>query len=93
MIINGVAIPVMLNPVPEAAARESVTLAVPEFVKVTLCEPEVPTATEPNAREVELAVSWPCAPVPVMEMVVGELGALLTIEIVPVTLPPAVGAN
>src|SRR5450631_624089 len=26
-------------------------------------------------------------------MVVGELGALLTIEIVPVTLPPAVGAN
>ena len=85
--------PVMLNPAPEAAAWLSVTLAVPEFVKVTVCEPELPTATEPKATEVELTVSCPCAPVPVMEMVVGELGALLIIEIVPVALPPAVGAN
>jgi hypothetical protein len=93
LIVNGVAMPVMLKPAPEAVAWESVTLAVPEFVKVTVCEPELPTATEPKVMDVELAVSCPCEPLPVMEIVVGEFGALLTIEIEPLALPPAVGAN
>ena len=68
-------------------------LAVPEFVRVTVCEADPPTATDPKARDVGLATSCACAPVPVIEMVVGEFGALLTIEIVPVAFPPAVGAN
>ena len=93
LIVNGLAIPPMLKPAPEAVAWETVRLAVPEFVRVTVCEAEAPTATDPKAREVGLAASCACAPVPVIEMVVGEFGELLVIEIVPVTLPPAVGAN
>jgi hypothetical protein len=92
-IVNGVARPVIVNPAPEVFAWEIVRLAVPELVKVTDCEPELLTATEPKATDAGLAASCPCAPVPVMEMVVGEFGALLMIEIVPVALPPAVGAN
>jgi len=93
LIVNGVARPVIVNPAPEVLAWEIVRLAVPEFVNVTVCEPELPTATEPKAIDVGLAASWACAPVPVIEMVVGEFGALLTIEIVPTALPPDVGAN
>jgi hypothetical protein len=93
LIVNGVASPEIENPVPDALAWEIVRLAVPEFVKVTVCEPELPTATEPNVTGVGFAPSCACAPVPVMEIVVGEFGALLTIEIDPVKLPPVVGAN
>jgi len=39
------------------------------------------------------AVSDPCVPVPLKEIVAGEPGALLVIEMLPVTLPVAVGAN
>jgi hypothetical protein len=36
LIVSGVAMPLILNPVPEAVACEIVRLAVPEFVSVTL---------------------------------------------------------
>jgi hypothetical protein len=91
--VAGVARPLTLNPAPEVLACEIVRLADPEFVRVTLCEPELPTASEPKVTAAGFAASWPCAPLPVIEIVVGEFGALLTIEIVPLVLPPAVGAN
>jgi hypothetical protein len=49
--------------------------------------------TLPKAALAGVAEICGCVPVPVMEIVVGELGALLTMEIVPVALPPLVGAN
>ena len=91
--VFGVASPLMLKPVPETVAWEIVKLAAPLFVKVTVCELVAPVATEPKVIAEGLTPSWPCAPVPDMEIVVGEFGALLTIEIVPVALPPVVGAN
>jgi hypothetical protein len=93
LIVNGVVRPLIANPAPEVLACEMVRLAVPEFVRVTVCEPELPTATEPKVTDAGLAPSCACAPVPVIEMVVGEFGALLTIEIVPLAPPPVDGAN
>src|SRR5438128_2601104 len=40
--VSGAVMPLMVNPVPEALAAEMVTLAVPEFVKVTVCDPLLP---------------------------------------------------
>ncbi len=40
--------PLMLKPVPEALAAERVTLAVPELVNVTVCDPLLPTRTFPK---------------------------------------------
>jgi hypothetical protein len=53
----------------------------------------VPVETLPKAALAGVAEICGCVPVPVMEIVVGELGALLTMETVPVALPPLVGAN
>jgi len=57
LIVNGAAIPLMLKPVPEAVAWEIVKLAVPLFVSVTVCDPELPVRTEPNATAAGLAPS------------------------------------
>src|SRR3989442_6026140 len=56
--------PLMVNPVPEALAAEMVTLAVPEFVNVTVCDPLLPTSTLPKLTLAGLGVSCPCTPVP-----------------------------
>ena len=53
----------------------------------------LPVATEPKVTDEGLAPSCPCAPVPDNAIVVGEFGALLVIEIVPLRLPAVVGAN
>ena len=85
--------PLTVKPVPVRFAWEIVRDALPELVSVTVCEPLLPTATEPKATVAGLAPSWPCAPVPERAIVVGEFGALLTIEIVPVADPPVIGEN
>ena len=59
LIVSGVVIPLRLNPVPETLAAETVTLAVPEFVSVMVCDPLLPTATFPKLTLVGLKVSWP----------------------------------
>jgi hypothetical protein len=46
--VSGVASPLMLKPVPDAVACEIMTLADPEFVSVIVCDPLLPTATEPK---------------------------------------------
>jgi len=43
LIVTGTVSPLMLNPVPLAVAAVMVTLAVPEFVSVTDCDPLLPT--------------------------------------------------
>src|SRR5580698_9870479 len=91
--VTGVVIPVVLKPAPVTVTAEMVTVALPPFVSVMVCELFVPVATLPNAAVVGVAASCACVPVPLKLIVVGELGALLTIEMLPLTLPADVGAN
>lgn len=55
--MSGVEIPEMVKPVPEAVAWEMVSEAEPLLVKVTVCEPLLPTATEPKVTFDGLAPS------------------------------------
>jgi hypothetical protein len=91
--VSGVVIPVLLKPAPVTVTAEIVTVAVPPFVRVMVCELLAPVATLPNAAVVGVAASSACVPVPLNAIVVGEFGALLTIEMLPLALPAAVGAN
>jgi hypothetical protein len=86
--------PLMLKPAPDVLALEIVTLAV-LAVMVTFCEVLVPFVTEPKLSEVGFEASVPVAvaPVPVSEMLVEGLEALLVRATVPLTEPLAVGAN
>src|SRR2546422_1043755 len=85
--------PVIVKLCSETVACEMVRLAVPEFVKVRVCAPVVPTSALPKLTLGGVTESWGCTPVPLRAMVLGELGALLMSETLPDTLPVAVGAN
>jgi hypothetical protein len=91
-IVTGVAIPVVLKPAPVTVTAEIVTVAVPLFVSVTVCELLVPVVTLPNAALLGDAANCACVPVPLKLIVVGEFGALLTIEMLPLALVAVVGA-
>jgi hypothetical protein len=91
--VTGVVIPVVLKPAPVTVTAEMVTVALPPFVRVMVCELFVPVATLPNAAVVGVAASCACVPVPLNAIVVGEFGALLTIEMLPLAFPADVGAN
>lgn len=91
--VSGAVIPVALKPVPETVTAEIVTVPVPPFVSVMVCELLVPAATLPNAVLVGAAASCACVPAPLNMIVVGEFGALLTIEMLPLALPAATGVN
>ena len=92
-IVSGVVIPVVLKPAPVTATDEIVTVALPPFVRVTVCELFVPVVTLPNAAVEGVAFSCGCVPVPLKAIVSGEFGALLTIEMLPLAAPADVGAN
>jgi hypothetical protein len=86
--------PVALNPPPEVVTPAIVTFALPVFVMVTFCEAEVvPMVTLPKLRLVGLMPSVKVAaiPVPLRLTEVGEVGALLTIEMLPDAEPTNVG--
>ena len=87
--------PVVLNPAPETLTWEMLTLELPMLVSLTVCVLLVPTNTLPKLKLVGLAVSWNVAatPVPLRAMAVGEFGALLTSDTLPVTLPVVLGAK
>ena len=91
--VKGKVSPLVLKPAPVTVACEMVRLAVPELVKVTLCEAVVPTRTLPMAMLVGATVRPAWTPLPESVIVAGELVALLTTEILPVTLPTTVGAK
>jgi hypothetical protein len=90
-MVTGAVIPVVLNPAPVTVTEEIVTVALPPFVRLMVCELFVPVVTLPNAAVVGVADNCGCVPVPLREIVSGELGALLTTVIVPVTIPAALG--
>lgn len=92
-IVTGALMPEMLNPVPVTLTDETVRVAEPPFDSVIVCELLVPVDTLPKAALDGVAEICACVAVPLRAMVSGEFGALLTIEIVPVALPPVVGAN
>jgi hypothetical protein len=60
---------------------------------VIVCEPLLPTTTFPNATLVGFADREDCTPVPVIAIAVGDVDALLVIEMLPAGLPVAAGAN
>jgi hypothetical protein len=91
--VNGVARPVMLNPVPDALPAEIATLAVPEFVKVTLTDPLAPASTLPKLMLAGFAVRLPCTPVPLSAIDTVGLLAVLVITMLPAAAPAVVGAN
>jgi hypothetical protein len=85
--------PVILNPAPVAPPCEIVRLALPVFVRVTVCELLLPTATLPKLTLDGVADSCDCAPVALRAIVVGEPGAFVVSEMLPEELPVEVGAK
>jgi hypothetical protein len=57
LIFIGMLAPLTLNPVPEADAPVTVNVAVPAFVRVTVCVPLLPTETLPKGTFAGLIVS------------------------------------
>lgn len=94
-IICPAATPDALNPAPVALTVPIVTVELPLFVSVTLCELLLPTATLGNVRLDALAPSKNegTTPVPDSGIVSGEPAALFTSDTDPETAPPLVGAN
>jgi len=91
--IKGVDNPLMLKPVPETPPCEIVTMLVPEFVSVIICDPPLPTRTLPKLKLEGVAVRVPCTAAPLKAIVAGDPGALLLIEMLPDALPVDAGAN
>lgn len=94
-IICPAAAPDVLNPVPVALIVPIVTVELPLFVSVTLCELLLPTATLGNVRLDALAPSRNegTTLVPERGIVSGEPAALLTSDTDPETAPPLVGVK
>jgi hypothetical protein len=96
LIVAGSVTPLYANG-PDTEIPLTVTLAeLLLLVSVTVCLLlVVPTVSLPKLTEVGLTVSCPAwgAPVPLRAIAVGEVGALLTNDKLPVTLPDAVGAK
>jgi hypothetical protein len=91
--VNGAVRPVMLNPVPDALPAEIPTLAVPEFVKVTLTDPLAPTSRLPKLMLAGFAVRFPRTPVPLSAIDTVGFVAVLVIVMLPAAMPTVVGAN
>ena len=88
-------IPEMLKPVPLALTAVMLALPVPEFVMVTFCVALLPTFTVPNVTVAGVALIAPCPPVPLNATVALEVALPLVaeMEIVPLMVPAAAGAN
>ena len=86
--------PVMLNPVPLAAAPEMVTLSPPVLLTLTGTLCALPSVTFPKFTLPGLAARVPAAtPVPETEIPKGEFVASETIDSVPLAAPALVGAK
>ena len=87
--------PLRPKPVPDGVAAVMVRAAFPVLLRVTLCEPVLPTATLPKFTLAGLIVNcgWACAPTPLRGIVSGDPGALLVIEMPPLKFPAEAGAN
>ena len=94
--VSGSVGPLTLNPAPLEVACEMLKLLVVVLVMLTLCVLLEPTVTVPKLTLAGLAASEPLVaapPVPERATFVGELLALLTTDMAPLTVPVAVGEN
>jgi len=79
---------------PATAMLVIVKGADPSLVIVTYCDALVePTVTVPNERLVDVRPTWTATPVPLSEMVCGELAALSVIVTAALNEPACVGAK
>ena len=92
--VIGAVAPEILTPVLVDAIFEIAALSFPLFVSLMVWVVSLPTATLPNAIEAGVAVSAAAVmPLPLSATSEGELGALLAIVIIPVSLASVVGLN
>jgi hypothetical protein len=93
--VSGVEIPLTANALPLRATCDIEMLEVPVFLSVTVWLGSLPITTLPNATLEGLALSAApdASPVPDRVNVIGDPGALLAKLMLPLALPPAVGAN
>jgi len=94
--VTGVLPPVIKKPAPVKVICEMLTLELPVLVMVTVCAAEiVPVVMLPKLRLVGLIprVSVAAIPDPLRLTDVGEVGALLTMEMLPEAVPTTVGEN
>jgi hypothetical protein len=82
-------------PVPVTVTLETVTLAFPTFVRVTLSELLLPTFTFPKAKlfALELRINVAATPVPVSGIAKGDVALLFVSETEPLTAPAEAGAK
>lgn len=90
---RGIASPEELYPVPEREACDTVSVAVPALRIVSVCVLVTPVLTLPKLTLAGITEICGCTPVPVKEIVDGELVALLTTVILPAAVPAAAGAK
>ncbi len=83
--------PLTLNSPPVTLALQTVRVALPELLSVTFRAPLLPTVTSPKLMLVGFKLSRPWVPVPLRESEVGEFGALLVKERLPVAAPAVAG--
>jgi hypothetical protein len=79
--------------VPDKDAWVTLKVAEPGFCTVMVCVFVTPVITLPKLTLEGTTEINGCTPVPPSEIVVGELVAVLTTLMVPVTLPAAIGAK
>jgi hypothetical protein len=93
--VTGVPAPLRVNPAPAMLIPEIVTLAFPVSVIVTFCVAAFPVVRLPKLKLDALneIVAVAAIPFPLNATMLGEVGALLTIDTLPVTLPAVCGAN
>ncbi len=87
-IVNGALNPEELKPDPVTAACEIVRLALPPFETVMVCELLLPSTTLPKEALDGVAAICAWVPVPLKAIAIGEPGALLANEMLPLA-PPA----
>ena len=93
-MVNGTDTPLTLTPEPFVPTVLTVTGDPPLLVTVTVCVPDCPTVTVPNASVLGLAARAPAVtPVPLSVTLCGLPVALSAIESVPVREPVVVGLN
>jgi len=85
--------PATLKPVPVTLSDETTKFPVPVFFSVTTCVPVVPSGTLPKLTLDGVTDIPGAVPVPLKAIVVGELAASETIEMLPETLAVEVGVN
>lgn len=82
-----------MNPAPVALAPEIVTFADPVLERLTEADPLLPTTTLPKLTAEGVLANPGCVPAPVNAIDIGEFGASLEIEILPLAFPTDVGEN